>query len=178
MTVEELVNVFAKLRPNATFVSIKEYTNNYNEISNFGIVFHIDYKEVLKRSQKIVSSYRSEDILYKEAKRLVLSSLNGRIDSYKNPLEERDAPYVYFKDAYGKYIKGIKAHQETGDLYMFGLLVSKEILVPANYKQTNSSSLTLAKEKIERITPVSKFRQFKLIPRSYKEITIENITIK
>src|SRR5271169_4323581 len=99
MDVKELTGVFARLRPNATFVSIKEYMNNWQEVSNFGIIFHIDYAAALKRSYDIVSSYRSEDILYKEAKRLVLSSLSDRMELFKkSPLEERDAPYVYYKD--------------------------------------------------------------------------------
>jgi len=179
MNTEKLTDVFARLRPNATFVSIKEYTNNWAEVSNFGIIFHIDYAAALKRSYEIVSSYRAEDILYKEAKRLVLSSISDRIELFKkSPLEERDAPYIYFKDVNNNYIKGIKAHRDTGDLYMFGFLVSKEVLVPAEYKDTNSSRLTLARDRIENITPVSKYRQFKLIPKSYKEIGIENLVIK
>lgn len=177
MKLKKLVDIFGELRPNATLLSVKEYTNNWNEISNFGIVFHIDYEEALRRSHKKVSTYVATDILHKEAKRLVLSSLTSRLDAFRVPLEERDHPYVHFKDANGAYIKGIKAHQETGDLYLFGLLVSKKILVPAKYKPTNSSQLTLAKDRIENGTPVSKFRQFKLIPKSYKEIKVESLII-
>ncbi len=178
MKIEGLVDVFAGLRPNATLLSVKQYTNNWNEISSFGIVFHIDYEEALKRSYKKISTYIATDILHKEAKRLVLSSLTDRMDAFRIPLEQRDHPYVYFKDANGQYIKGIKAHQETGNLYLYGLLVSKKILVPAKYDPTNSSQLTLAKNRIESGTPVSKFRLFKLMPKSYKEIKVENLTIK
>lgn len=177
MNLEQMVDTFAKLRPSATFVSVKEYLNSYHELSDFGIVFHIDYEAALKRSYEIVSGFKAEDILTREAKRLVLSSLTGRIDAYKTPLEERDNPYVYFKDIDGNYIKGIKAHEDTNDLFMFGFVVSKKILVPAEYKHTNSAPLTIAREKIESLTPVSKFRQFRLIPKSYRTITVENLQI-
>jgi len=63
---EELIGVFARLRPSATFVSVKEYVNNYREMSNFGIVFHIDYAAALKRSYEIVSTYKAEGVLYKQ----------------------------------------------------------------------------------------------------------------
>ena len=35
--------VLNQIRPGATFMSVKQYTNNYGEISNYGIVFHINY---------------------------------------------------------------------------------------------------------------------------------------
>lgn len=179
MNTESLKHLFAKLRPNATFASIKEYRNNYNEVSNFGIVFHIDYLTSLKRSFDIVSKYDAADSLHKDAKRLVLASMSKRIEFLdKNKLEENDFPYVYFKDATGALIKGIKAHQDTNNLYMFGTLVSKEVITPGFYPTVHSSPLTLAKNRIEKLTPISRFRQFKLQPKSYKEIKIENLFLR
>lgn len=177
MTTDEMVDAFSKLRPIATFLSIKEYHNKYNEISNFGIVFHIDYKAALKRSHKLAARYNANNMIQKEAKRLVLSSLEERIGAFSTPLETRDFPYVYFKDATNQYIKGVKAHADTNDLYMFGFVVSKNVLKAGQYKDVNSSSLTIAKNDILKTTPVSKFRQFKLIPRSYKEIKVENLCV-
>lgn len=174
---EHMVSTFAGLRPGATFVGVNEYTNLYNELSTFGIVFHIDYKKSLKNSLDIVYKFKPNDLLHKEAKRLLIASLIGRIDAFSRPLEKRDSPYVYFKDANKTYIKGIKMHEETEDLYMFGFVVSKKILAPTKYIKINSEPLTLAKNRIENLTPVSKFRQFRLIPKSYKEIKIENLII-
>lgn len=177
MTINELVATFGKLRPNATFVSVKEYKNNYDEVSDFGIVFHVDYQKALKRSYDIVAALQTTDLLQKEARRIILSSLIERIEC-KIPIEERDDPYVHFKDGYGNFIKGIKAHKETHDLYMFGFIVSKKVIIPTSYKPVNSSKLTVVKDRMENLTPISKFRQFKLIPKSYREIKIESLIIK
>jgi hypothetical protein len=177
MTLDNMVNAFSKLRPSATFLSVKEYHNKHDEISNFGVVFHIDYKAALKRSYKVAANYQATDMIQREAKRLVLSSLEDRIAAFDTPLEERDSPYVYFKDATNQYIKGIKAHVDTNDLFMFGLLVSKNVLKAGNYKHINSSRLTIAKNNILKTTPVSKFRQFRLLPKSYKEIKVENLCV-
>jgi hypothetical protein len=178
MTSEEMINIFSDFRPNATFVAIEEYQNVYGEISNFGLTFHIDYLNALKKSKDIVVNYKADDFLNKEAKRQILSSLSNRIDAFEYPLEERDGPYIYFKDAEGRFIKGIKAHEETGDLYMFGFVISKRIIKPYEYRPSNRSALTITKDRIESLTPISKFRQFKLIPRSYKQIKIEKLVIK
>jgi hypothetical protein len=177
MNKEQLIDTFSKLRPGATFVSVREYRNTHNELSNFGLVFHIDYSAALKRSRNIVANYTVQDELHREAKSILLSSLDRRI-AIEEPIENRDEPYTHFRDANGEWIKGIKAHEELDSLYLFGFLVHKRVLVAGEYKEVNSSPLTLAKREIEKSTPVSRFRQFKLLPKMYREIGIEKLVIK
>lgn len=177
MNKQQLINTFAKLRPGSTFVSVREYRNNHNELSNFGLVFHIDYNAAMKRSRNIIAAYKTHDELHQTAKEQLLTSLDRRIAT-QTPIEKNDFPYTHFRDADGNWIKGIKAHEELGRLYMFGFLVSKRVLEAGTYKDVNSSPLTLAKRAIEKQTQLSRFRQFKLLPKMYREIGIEKLVIR
>ena len=49
----------AKLRNNrrATILSIHEYKNNFNEISNFQICFRINYLEACKKAKHLLENY-------------------------------------------------------------------------------------------------------------------------
>jgi hypothetical protein len=59
-------------------------------------------------------------------------------------------------------VNGVKSHNETGELYVNGLAVSKAIITVAEYRMVNSKPLTLARAAVEGRLPSSKFRQFKL----------------
>lgn len=66
------------------------------------------------------------------------------------------------KDAYTVIMGGVKVHNETGLLYVFGYSVKKEVLVEGTYKQVKSSSLTIAKNEIRKFMKSTKYRQFKI----------------
>lgn len=176
MNIEQLKTTFGTLRRDSTFLSIKEYIATSGEVADFAIAFHVDYRGALKRSHQIISDYKPEDEIQTAARTAILASMSKRLTE-KESLDEIDATYVYFNDAHGQQIKGIKAHRETNDLYLFGFVRSKSILTPGTYKDVKSSPLTIAKRKIENLTPISKFRQFKLSPGSFKEIRVERLIL-
>ena len=57
---------------------------------------------------------------------------------------------------------GIKFHKEKGALYITGLAMNKFVLQKGDYKVTDSSQKTLAKDELRTMLPSGKFRQFKL----------------
>ena len=58
---------------------------------------------------------------------------------------------------------GVKIHNETGELYVTGLLNRKDTITEgAPRKKVNSSAKTIAKRKIEKTLPSGGFRQFSL----------------
>jgi hypothetical protein len=173
----QLIQLFSSFRPDATFLSIQEYTNLHDETSNFSISFHISYLNCMKTSFDIISKHKPINQIQKIAKEEVLSSLKSRIEN-KTPIEERDDPYIHYKDMNGNIIKGIKSHKTTNQLYLFGLLTHKRIIKQGIYKNVNSSQLTIEKRAIEKLAPISRFRQFILFPKSYKCINVENIILK
>ena len=58
-----------------------------------------------------------------------------------------------------------------------GLVVHKRVLIPGNYKEVKSRPLTMAKNKLKRDLPVSKFRQFKITSEQVEEINVEHLSL-
>ena len=58
-------------------------------------------------------------------------------------------------------------------LYIWGLGVSKEVITPGEYKPVKSHPKTMVKRWIERLTPASKFRRFKLTPGTYDYVSVD-----
>jgi len=79
-------------------------------------------------------------------------------------------------DAYTTIAKGIKVHNVTGEIYVFGLRMKKEILQPGTYPTMNSKELTIAKNVLRKELKSSKFTQFKISEISEIKIAGEEIS--
>jgi hypothetical protein len=67
------------------------------------------------------------------------------------------------KNAYTIISNGLKVHNESGELYVFGFSVSKKVIVEGTYKKVNSRELTLAKKFIQKECMKStQYRQYKV----------------
>jgi hypothetical protein len=64
------------------------------------------------------------------------------------------------KDAYTHICNGVKIHNETREIHIFGMAVSKTVIVKGTYKSVNSSNLTLAKDAIRKTLKSTKYRSF------------------
>ncbi len=66
------------------------------------------------------------------------------------------------KDVYLNLATGIKAHAESGELYVTGFTVGKTVLSAGIHKVVKSSPKTLAKNALRKGLKSGKFRQFAL----------------
>src|SRR5678815_2816041 len=171
MDQKEFVSELSKLRPSATFLSLAGYRNEHGEVADFSIVFHMSYESALKRSLTALESVVPSDTLEAIAK---LELIDGYTMSLQKmavtPIIEIEDAYTRFFDADGTYIKGIKLHTETNTLHLYGLVNSKRILIPGSYPKRNKRPLTVAKDKLRKLCPVEKFRQFKVTPSQVDRI--------
>jgi hypothetical protein len=74
-------------------------------------------------------------------------------------------------------IKGVKLHVATNTLHLYGLVAHKRVLMPGLYTKGNRRPLTVAKDKLRHLTPVGKFRQFKITPSQLDSISVENLSL-
>jgi hypothetical protein len=51
-------------------------------------------------------------------------------------------------------------HNDSGRLFVYGMRISKTVLVPGNYGPETRKPLTIAKDKIRETLKATKFRQF------------------
>lgn len=179
MNKNAFVNAISNLRPSSTFLSLVDYCNSQEEVADYSIVFHVSYQHLLERSIEQLESYQPLDDLEKEAKLSLLDSYRRSLQKVKeSPIEEREDGYRHFQDSEGGWIKGVKLHEETETLHLYGKIVHKTVKKGGSKKEVKSSPLTLAKQKLSRDLPVSKWRQFKLTPNQVGKITVEHMSLE
>jgi len=178
MNKEQFVSELSKLRPSATFLSLSGYHNEHGEVADYSIIFHMSYENALKRSIIALEGFVPEDDMQAVAKKELIDGYNGSLDRMDStPIEEVDDAYTRFFDNDGDYIKGVKLHTTTDTLHLYGLVNSKRVIVPGVYPHHNKRALTIAKDKLRKMCPVNKFRQFKILPSQVDCIAVENLSL-
>lgn len=147
-------------------------------MADFNIIFHMSYENALERSITIVENFQPENELQARAQIEVLESFKSSLHKIQTtPLDEVDDAYTRFRGDDGKFINGIKMHTETNKLHLFGLFHAKRVITPGIYKPVNSRPLTIEKKKIQKLCPVSKFRQFRVDPLQVEKIAVQHISL-
>lgn len=179
MDQNQFVTELAKLRPGSTFLAVKGYRNEASEIADYSIAFHFSYQRALEKSMDLLIGLDLKTDIEKQARSELLDSFARSLakGASSPELEERDPVYSYFKDDNGNYVKGVKLHQPTNTLHLYGLVVHKKVLLPGIYAKKNQRELTIAKDKLRYLTPVGKFRSFKMLPAQVDSISVQNISL-
>jgi hypothetical protein len=172
------INELGNLRPNSTFLALHGYRDSHNGVADYKIIFNISYKNALLKSVSILEEYTATDDLEKRAKK-------DLIESYKNSLKKiQDVSIEDVDDAYQRFftdnnslIKGVKLHTDTGQLHIFGSVVNKRVIIPGTYPTKNKRPLTVAKDKLRKLVPVGKFKQFIINSDRVESISVQNIKL-
>lgn len=177
MDKHQFVTELGKLRPSSTFLTLHGYRNEASEIADYSVAFHFSYENALKKSIEKLAALDLQTALEKQARSELLNSFAMSLarGAATPVLEERDPTYTYFKDDDGNYIKGVKYHDVKDELYLYGLVVHKRVLMPGIYASKNRKELTIAKDKLRYLTPVGKFRSFKINSFQVDSIHVEGL---
>ena len=155
-----LINKAIKASPTGvSFVAINNYTNSSNEISNNLVNIGASYEkakqadiEFLENMDFSAYEFKSELSVLREAKAELIAA-------FIKPNENRSNGQ---KDAYTPICSGIKVHNETGVLYVYGYRQNKVVLQTGEYKSVKSSALTIAKNELRKLLKTGKFTQYSL----------------
>ena len=142
-----------------SFFSVKNYENSFGEVSNQLINVGINYEkskvsdiETLENIDLTAHNFKSSLADLKLA-RLEL------INAFLKPNENRSNGQ---KDAYTTIFPGVKVHNETGKLYVYGYRVNKTVLIEGKYPTVNSKPLTIAKNELRKLLKTDKFVNFSI----------------
>jgi hypothetical protein len=172
------VTELSKLRSNSTFLTLKGYRNEYSEVSDYSIVFNISYANSLEKSIEALNIYVPESDLEVKAKQELIDGFKKSLNKMETlPFEELDEHYSHFQDDDGNYIKGVKYHHKTDTVHLYGFVAHKKVIIPGNYPKSNKRELTIVKDKLRKLCPVTKFRQFKIVPNQLDYIRVNKITL-
>jgi ribosomal protein L9 len=179
MTNLELVSELASLRPSSTFLALKGYRNSYGEVADYNISFHISYTKLLERSLDVLANRKPTTSIERRAKSELTKSFNDSLErAVATPIEEREDGYTHFVDLdTGNYIKGVKLHDASNTLHIYGLVNSKQIIEQGKYPKVNKRQLTIAKDKLRKLCPVSRFRQFVISPEKVERISVQGLSL-
>lgn len=171
-----------------SFVGVKNYTNKEGECSNQTFVVGINYENLLKNDLEKLLNFDLSTLETSIDKEIVQTAYNELVDSLKKRLAdeetkakllaENDATIVASeaqKAAYTHLAKGLK--MQDNHLYIYGLMVRKQVIKAIEYKKRNSAPKTVAKNLIKKAADLreTKYKQFKL--GRLEELNIAGITI-
>jgi len=172
------VHILGHVRPQATFLSIKEYRNNYGEIANFSVCFHASYLKTVEKTAEIVEAFVPNSDAEEEARHELLESFNWTLSGF-NPLYTCNGVYEDIMDSIGKPIPGIKLHKNQNLVHINAMIIRPKIIISkALYPYVNRSEKTIAKKIIKGKTPLGKWLQFKLEPGRFDELIVQKMRIK
>ena len=141
-----------------SFVSIKNYTNQQGETSNYLFNLGINYDKAKQDDIKLLQDLDVTTL--KEAKSSIIDLEKAKVElinAFIKPNENRSNGQ---QDAYTSIGNGIKVHNESGLLYVWGFQQNKTVLVKGTYKEVKSSDLTIAKNELRKLLKTGKFKQF------------------
>jgi hypothetical protein len=164
--IANMERAIAKSPTGVTMVSIREYQNSNGEISNNIVNIGANLDNAKKKDIEFLRG-KSGTTEIEELARLEL------IKSLESPNANRSKGQI---DAYTTITKGVKVHNVTGEIYVFGLRMKKEVLVKGIYPLVNSKGLTIAKNVLRKDLKSSKFTQFKISEISEIRIAGEEIS--
>lgn len=157
-----------------SFLSLKNYKNSQGEVSNNLINIGINYG---KSKLQDIETLRNLDVTtLKDVKSKVIDLEKAKVElitAFEKPDANRSKGQT---DAYTIISDGIKVHNETGVLYLYGYRVSKNVIVEGEYKAVNSSALTIAKNELRKLLKTGKFKQYSL--EVGNELTAKGETIE
>lgn len=149
---QELINKFNEIK-GVSFVSIV-YTNAQNELQHTVFNVGTNYSTAKEKDLETLKQFDiSEHNAYPQE--LLQEALDSLINDFEKPSKPRMDNFIHLDN-------GLKMHQETHEFYVWGMEISKKVLVEGEYKEDTRKPLTKAKDYIRSFLRTSKFRQYKI----------------
>jgi hypothetical protein len=142
-----------------SFVAINKYTNSSNEVSNNLINVGASYQNAKNSDIEFLENINFSEYEFKSELSVLETAKAELIASFIKPNENRSNGQI---EAYTTICSGIKVHNETGVLYVYGYRKSKVVLQTGEYKSVNSSAKTIAKNELRKLLKTGKFTQYAL----------------
>lgn len=170
-----------------SFVGIKGYeSKTTGETANHVINVGFSYENAINKDLNKLNNLTEKDIdnLVFETgieKDIILEAKDDMLNSFVNNRnkETQSKQSEAQQEAYINITNGIRLHKETGQVYIYALHVSKEILIAGEYKKVNSRPKTLAKKAIQKYLDfsTSKFRNFIVSPEHLSKVKSKGETL-
>lgn len=158
-----LANKAINSTPNGiSFFRIKNYKSvETGEVANHLVNIGVSFSKAVEKDIDFLKNLDVRTMTWKSSIIDIEIAKTELLNSLITPNQNRSDAQ---KDAYTIICEGVKVHNETGILYVWGHTIpeKKEIIVEGVYKKVNSKPLTIAKNEIRKLLKSTKYRLFKV----------------
>lgn len=174
---KEIVDALREINWKGQFVGVTYRSKKTKELARYTLRIGESYKSILEKSLLELQTMKTpENPLELEAFQAVKKSLEKSLAAMAEGKQSED----YTKRGMYQKIEGtpLQVSIEDGTFELSGMVVKKVVLEPGEYKEVNSKPLTIAKNRIEKMLPKSKYRTFALDKEAFESARIcgEEIT--
>jgi hypothetical protein len=179
---KEIIQKLRELAGKSQFISFTYTSKGTGEIARHTLIAGANYHNLIEKSKlalelmpisELVQAGVAPDFAEK-AKNEILASFDKTLAAHAKGEQNED----YTKR--GQYVSlgaGVNLNLNDNSIQFFGLSHAKVIITPGVYKTVNSRPLTIAKDKIRALLPVSKFREFALDVENLQSARIAGETL-
>ena len=140
-----------------TFFSINGYENANGEIADHRFNIGASYENAKQKDIKFLEELDITKQEWKSSLVLIEQARQKLINNLTNPSKNASEGQ---QDAYTQITSGVKVHNDTGVLYIYGLRVSKTIHKEGVYPSSNKRALTIAQDELKKHLKTNNFRVF------------------
>lgn len=146
-----------------SFMSVNNYTNKSGETANHLINIGIKYESAKKKDIALLNELDIKKAIKEHGFTSSIELLEqAKKDLMVGFIKPDAARSQGQKDAYTVLFEGVKVHNETGILYIYGYREKKTVIKEGEYKTVNSAPLTIAKNELKKLLKTNKFVNFAL----------------
>lgn len=188
MSNKQIFDKFDSLK-SASFIGVKGYKNQYNEIADFTINVNVSIQATKEKDFDKLQSLNECDLKAISEKidqplSLIQTALTELIESAKKnlneDLNERTAQSQGQTDSYVVLTDGLKLHKDSLEVYVYGFQNQKKVIKEGDErKETKKQAKTICKDAIKKYCELKmdKYRTFKLGQIDSLRITGDTIQI-
>lgn len=170
-----------------TFVGIQNYLSSTSgELANHVILCNFSYKNAVLRDLSKLQNCNISDVeTIAKNSGLSIDLINEAIEKMKTSFinnmnkETASAQSLAQKDTFTVISDAVKVHNETKQIYIYGLAVAKKVIEKGEYKSVNSRPLTIAQNEVKKYFNFStdKYRQFIVNPENLSSVKINGLEL-
>lgn len=145
-----------------SFIRVLNYSNDKGngEVANYTINLGISYGNAKMSDTELLKDAKNfEGIDFGTVKPFAELARLEMLEARLNPTQETINRSEAQEEAYVTVCPNVRVHKQTGRVFIYGLVVRKDVIVVGSYKKVNSKDLTIAKNKIGKILKATQFRE-------------------
>lgn len=158
----KLVAIISQIKT-PSFVRIINYSNDKGngEVANYTLNLGVKYENAKEAdSVFLLDTENRKQIDFGSVAHASVEAWNEMLESRLAPTKKTVNQSNGQSDAYATLCPNVRLHIEEQRIFIYGFVVSKDVVKEGSYKKVNSSAKTIAKRKIEKHLKATQFRQF------------------